>query len=239
MPVYRLNREIAFPHPSLARKDGLLAVGGDLSIPRLLLAYSNGIFPWYSDDDPILWWSPSVRPVVRPSEVHIGRSLAKALKKRPYTITLDRAFPRVIEECALASRPGEPGTWITPEMRQAYVALHEAGFAHSAEAWLGEALVGGLYGVSLGGMFFGESMFAKAPDASKIAFVTLCRQLVRWEVGLIDSQVTNDHTARFGTVEIPRSEFLERVAELLQKPTRRGKWSLDEDLAAGQEPNAA
>jgi leucyl/phenylalanyl-tRNA--protein transferase len=232
VPVYRLNREIAFPHPSLARKDGLLAVGGDLSVPRLLLAYSNGIFPWYSDDDPILWWSPPVRPVLKPSEVHVGRSLEKAMRKRPYVITLDRAFPRVIEECALASRPGEPGTWITPDMRRAYTALHEAGFAHSAEAWLGEALVGGLYGVSLGGVFFGESMFAKGPDASKIAFVTLCRQISRWGIELIDSQVTNEHTQRFGTVEIPREEFLVRVAELLKKPTLRGKWALEEDLAS-------
>jgi leucyl/phenylalanyl-tRNA--protein transferase len=230
VPVFRLSRALDFPRPSLAREDGLLAVGGDLSLKRLLLAYSNGIFPWYSEGDPILWWSPPVRPVLNPAEVHVGRTLARLLRRKPYEITLDRAFPRVIESCAHATRPGEAGTWITEDMKTAYVALHEAGLAHSAEAWLGGALVGGLYGVSLGGVFFGESMFAKAPDASKIAFVTLCQQLARWDIPLIDSQVTNEHTARFGTVEIPREEFITRVHALISRPTRRGPWALDADL---------
>ncbi len=230
MPVFRLGRELVFPRPALARADGLLAVGGDLSTPRLLLAYSNGIFPWYDEGDPIMWWSPPLRPVLKPDEVHVGRTLAKSLRRRPYEVRLDTAFDAVIEACAIAPREGQQGTWITPDMRAAYKELHREGFAHSAEAWLNGELVGGLYGVAIGGMFFGESMFAKAPDASKIAFVTLCRQLARWDFQLIDSQVSNAHTERFGTVEIPRDEFLAHVHALAKLPTRRDTWTLDADL---------
>lgn len=231
MPVYQISDDLSFPRPELARKDGLLGVGGDLGRDRLLLAYSSGIFPWYSEGEPILWWSPPVRPVVAPSEIHVGRSLAKAVRRRPYEIRFDTAFAEVISACAHAPREGQRGTWITPEMRRAYVDLHEAGDAHSAEAWHEGKLVGGLYGVALGGAFFGESMFARAPDASKICFVVLCRHLAAWGFGLIDSQVTNEHTARFGTTEIPRSEFLRRVREELKKPSRRGKWAVDPALA--------
>ena len=229
MPVFRLTKRLAFPDPSLADPSGLLAVGGDLSTERLLLAYSNGIFPWYGPESPPRWWSPPVRPVLRPAEVHVGRSLAKAVKRRPFELRLDTAFRAVMEACA-EPRPGQDGTWIVPEMVEAYTRLHELGLAHSAEAWSGGALAGGLYGVALGGVFFGESMFARVDDASKIAFVTLCRQLDRWGFELIDSQVTNEHTARFGTVEIPRDEFRSRVRSLLEKPTRRGPWTLDADL---------
>jgi leucyl/phenylalanyl-tRNA--protein transferase len=232
VPVFQLTDELAFPHPRLANRDGLLAVGGDLSRARLLLAYSNGIFPWFAEEDPILWWSPSVRPVVAPGEIHVGRSLAKAMRRRPYDIRFDTAFQEVIAACASAPRPGQEGTWITRGMQEAYLDLHEAGFAHSVEAWQEGRLVGGLYGVALGGAFFGESMFARAPDASKIAFVVLCRHLEAWGFGLIDSQVTNEHTARFGTVEIPRDEFLVRVRREMDKRTRRGKWTVEEALLA-------
>jgi len=226
---------LVFPHPSHARHDGLLAVGGDLSSQRLVLAYENGIFPWYSEDQPILWWSPPTRPVLVPREVHVPRSLRKLLAKSPFEITLDASFQQVIEACASAPRSGETGagTWITHEMRAAYIELHGLGLAHSAEAWQDGTLVGGLYGIALGGVFFGESMFAKVTDASKAAFVTLCEQLDRWSFGLIDSQVSNPHTARFGTVEIPRDEFLRRVRELVRLTTRRGNWTLDEDLRRG------
>jgi leucyl/phenylalanyl-tRNA--protein transferase len=227
VPVFELDDDLSFPRPELARRDGLLAVGGDLSVDRLVLAYSNGIFPWFSEGDPILWWSPPVRPVLEPARIHVGRSLEKAIRKQPYRLTFDTAFGDVIDACAKAPRPGQHGTWITRAMRKAYRQLHEAGIAHSAEAWQGDELVGGLYGIALGGAFFGESMFARAPDASKIAFVTLCRHLERWGFGLIDSQVTNEHTARFGTVEIPRSEFLARVREELKKPGKPGKWAVE------------
>lgn len=232
MPVFELDDELSFPRPELARRDGLLAVGGDLSRDRLVLAYSNGIFPWFSEGDPILWWSPPVRPVLDPAQLHVGRSLAKTLKKKPYRITFDTAFAQVIDACARAPRPGQHGTWITRAMRKAYKELHEAGIAHSAEAWDGDQLVGGLYGIALGGAFFGESMFARAPDASKIAFVVLCRHLAKWGFGLIDSQVTNEHTARFGTVEIPRSEFLQRVRDELKKPGMPGKWAVEADASS-------
>lgn len=230
-----MSEEIAFPHPSLARRDGLLAIGGDLSPERLVLAYANGIFPWYSEGEPIQWWSPRVRPVIVPSEVHVGRSLGKVLGRKPFEIRLDTSFRQVIEACADAPRPGQPGTWITDEMVDAYVRLHELGIAHSAEAWVNGELVGGLYGVALGGAFFGESMFARSADASKVAFVILCRQLARWGFELIDSQITNEHTRRFGTVEIPRRSFLSIVHELVRRPGRVGAWSLDPDLPLGRQ----
>lgn len=234
IPVYRLTRQLVFPDPSLARRDGLLAVGGDLSAERLLLAYSNGIFPWYSEGDPILWWSPAVRPVVHPAQVQVGRSLGKVLQRRPYEIRVDTAFRQVIEACSEVPRAGQDGTWITADMVEAYVRLHELGFVHSVEAWADGELAGGLYGVALGGAFFGESMFALRPDASKVAFVVLCRQLARWNFQLIDSQVSNDHTRRFGTREIPRDQFLSAVRELVRLPTRRGPWGFDPDLPLGR-----
>lgn len=231
MPVFRLSRALVFPDPALARRDGLLAVGGDLSPERLLLAYANGIFPWYGEDEPIQWWSPPVRPVLRPGEVHVPRSLARVLRRRTFEVRLDTACAEVIEACATVPRPGQPGTWIVPEMRAAYLRLHELGFVHSAEAWTGGELVGGLYGVALGAMFFGESMFARSSDASKAAFVVLCRQLARWGFELVDAQVENEHTKRFGTVEIPRREFLGHVRALVARPGRPGKWALEPDLA--------
>ena len=233
MPVLLHLTELAFPPVSRADRSGLLAIGGDLTVDRLLLAYSQGIFPWYSEGEPILWWSPRVRPVLDPARVHVGRSLAKAARRSAYVLTADTAFAEVIAACAEVPRPFQSGTWITHDMQAAYRALHEAGFAHSIEAWQDGRLVGGLYGVALGGAFFGESMFARAPDASKLCFVRLCRQLSGWGFGLIDSQVTNEHTARFGTVEIPRSEFVARVTRELEKPSRPGPWRLEPDELEG------
>lgn len=230
MPVYRLDERIAFPPPELADDSGVLAVGGDLRPQRLLLAYSLGIFPWYNRGMPILWHSPDPRMAMRPRDLHVPRSLAKAMRRQPYTIKLDTAFESVIAACALTPRPGQDDTWITQEMLAAYVHLYELGFAHSVEAWAGDDLVGGLYGVSLGGVFFGESMFAWASDASKLAFVALVRQLEAWEFSLIDCQVHTDHLERFGAGLWPRADFLAELAVAVDRPTRRGPWQLELDL---------
>jgi leucyl/phenylalanyl-tRNA---protein transferase len=226
--IFRLDRRLLFPRPELAEPSGLLAVGGDLSPERLVLAYANGIFPWYNDETPILWHSPDPRMVLNPSELLVNRSLGKTLRRGIYEVRLDTAFREVIEACARAPRPGQEGTWITEEMIEAYVELFERGVAHSAEAWKDGALAGGLYGVSLGGAFFGESMFAVQPDASKVAFVTLVRQLAAWGIDLVDCQVKTDHLTRFGAKEQPRARFLEALAEALGKPTRLGRWRLGE-----------
>lgn len=227
MPVYRLGPALAFPDPSESEPDGLLAVGGDLSPERLLLAYAEGIFPWYAEGLPILWHSPDPRMVLRPRALHVPRSLRKIQRRAPFEIHLDRAFDEVIERCARVRRPEGEGTWITEDMRRAYVRLHELGFAHSAEAWREGRLVGGLYGVSLGGAFFGESMFADVSDASKLAFVTLVRQLERWDFDLVDCQVRTEHLARFGAEEWVRERFLAALARSLGRPTRRGRWRLE------------
>ncbi len=223
MPVFRLSRRLEFPPPELAA-DGLLAVGGDLRPERLVLAYSMGIFPWYEEGQPILWHSPDPRMVLPVAGLSVPRSVEKARRKGLYTITLDTEFEEVIKACATVPRRGQPGTWITPEMQEAYVELHRQGLAHSAEAWSDGRLVGGLYGVSLGDVFFGESMFARAPDASKVAFVTLVESLVGWGMTLVDSQVYTDHLARFGAEEWPRSRYLIELRGALEGPTRRGPW---------------
>ena len=224
MPVYRLTSRLAFPPPEKA-EDGLLAVGGDLCPERLLLAYSMGIFPWYEEGLPILWHSPDPRMVLEPSRLHVPRSLRKTLKHPPYRVTFDAAFSQVIEACSAAPRPGQDGTWITDEMKAAYLELHRRGYAHSAEAWEGERLVGGLYGVSLGAVFFGESMFARARDASKIAFVVLAERLRDAGIELIDCQVHTEHLERFGAEEWSRRRFLAALEEALEKPTRQGSWA--------------
>lgn len=226
MPIYRLDERLVFPPPAEA-EDGLLAVGGDLRPERLVLAYSQGIFPWYEQGQPILWHSPDPRMVLLASRLHVPRSLAKTMKRGTYTFTLDTAFDEVMAGCAAARRPGQRTTWITPAMRKAYGELHRRGLAHSVEAWSGSRLAGGLYGVSLGAAFFGESMFTKAPDASKAAFVALVRQLVRWGVELIDSQVYTEHLARFGAEEWSRRRYLRALAKALEAPTRRGPWRFD------------
>lgn len=223
MPVFRLTRRLEFPPPELA-EDGLLAVGGDLSPERLLLAYSTGIFPWYEEGQPILWHSPDPRMVLRVPALRIPRSVAAARRKGLYEITFDTEFDEVIRACATTPRQGQRGTWITPEMQGAYGELHRQGLAHSAEAWSAGKLVGGLYGVSLGDVFFGESMFARSPDASKVAFVTLVESLAAWGMTLVDCQVYTEHLARFGAEEWPRSLYLEELRWALETPTRRGAW---------------
>jgi leucyl/phenylalanyl-tRNA--protein transferase len=226
--VFRLSRQVAFPDPGRAESDGLLAVGGDLAPERLLAAYAAGIFPWYGAGSPILWWSPDPRLVLDPARLHVPRSLGRTRRRSGLRFTADAAFDRVIRACAVASRPDQDGTWITPEMVRAYGQLHELGFAHSFEAWEGEALVGGLYGVSLGAAFFGESMFTERSDASKLAFVESVEWLSARGVQLIDCQVRTEHLARFGAEEWTRARFLAALAEALLRPTRRGRWSLAE-----------
>lgn len=227
MPVYQLSEDLAFPSPHLASKEGLLAVGGDLSRSRLLLAYSLGIFPWYSDGEPILWWSPDPRLVLYPDELKITRSLNKVIKKGAFTLTIDRAFDRVINECARVPREKQRGTWIVAEMVEAYCRLHASGFAHSVEAWADNRLAGGLYGVSLGRCFFGESMFTLVSNASKVAFVALVQYLQSLNFTLIDCQISTDHLIRFGAREISRTRYLRELEEGLKTPTLRGKWVLD------------
>jgi leucyl/phenylalanyl-tRNA--protein transferase len=225
VPIYRLDDRLLFPPPEEA-EDGLLAVGGDLRPERLLLAYSRGIFPWY-EKGPILWHSPDPRMVLRADELRVPRSLRKTVRRAPFRLTLDTAFARVMAACGSARRPGQRSTWITPAMREAYGELHRRGLAHSVEAWKDDELAGGLYGVSLGGVFFGESMFAKAPDASKVAFVALVEQLHAWRIDLVDCQVYTPHLARFGAREWPRRQFLAALRRALERPTRPGPWSFD------------
>jgi leucyl/phenylalanyl-tRNA--protein transferase len=227
VPIFRLPREPAFPDPRRSEPDGLLAVGGDLSPERLLRAYAAGIFPWYSAESPILWWSPDPRMVLLPEWLHVPRSLARTARRAPYALRSDTAFGEVITRCGAKPRPGQDGTWLTAEMVDAYQALHALGFAHSFEAWDGDRLVGGLYGVSLGAAFFGESMFADAPDASKLAFVGAVEWLVTHGVELVDCQVKTDHLARFGAREMPRAEFLARLSRALERPTARGRWTYE------------
>jgi leucyl/phenylalanyl-tRNA--protein transferase len=227
MPVFRLNERLAFPRPELA-EDGLLAVGGDLSPERLLLAYSSGIFPWYEEGVPILWHSPDPRMVLLASQYHEPRSLRKAARKRGYELRMDTAFGEVIQACADSPRPGQDGTWITEDMADAYEELHRLGFAHSIETYQAGELVGGLYGVSLGAAFFGESMFARAPDASKIAFAAALRQFIQWGLELVDCQVHTEHLERFGAELWPRTRYLDELARALESPTRRGRWRFDD-----------
>lgn len=218
MPVFTLSNKISFPPAHLAIKEGLLAVGGDLSTERLLLAYRSGIFPWYSSGDPILWWSPDPRLVLYPDELNISKSLRKVIKKKNFRITFDKAFESVIQACAEAKRSYGEGTWITGEMKDAYCDLYRKGYAHSVEAWQGGTLAGGLYGISIGRAFFGESMFSRVSNASKVAFVTLVETLNRLRFKLIDCQVRTDHLIRFGAREIPRKSFLEQLEKAIDRP---------------------
>lgn len=229
--IYRIPERHIFPDPNHAEPSGLLGVGGDLHPDRVLLAYRLGIFPWYSEGQPILWWSPQPRMVLETAELKVQRSLVKRVRQQRYRITLDEAFADVIEACSHVPRPGQSGTWITDAMRDAYLALHERGHAHSVEAWdeHGE-LVGGLYGVAVGRLYCGESMFARAPDASKVGFVHLVRQLHAWGFPLVDCQIHTDHLARFGAHEVPRAHYLERIARLVDRPHRPGRWRFDPDF---------
>jgi leucyl/phenylalanyl-tRNA--protein transferase len=225
VPVYRLPREFIFPSPELAEPDGLLAIGGDLSIQRLIRAYCLGIFPWYDTNSPILWWSPDPRFVLFPEELHVSRSLRQTIKKEPYRITFDLDFLQVIESCATLHGDTKGATWITSEMIEAYMRLHRAGYAHSVESWSEDGtLAGGLYGVCIGTIFFGESMFARQKDASKVAFVTLVETLRQQGCSLIDCQIQTDHLNRFGARHIPRKQFLAILHQGIQKTTCKGPW---------------
>lgn len=224
MPVFLLSDKISFPPPYLASKEGLLAVGGDLSQKRLLLAYHTGIFPWFSDDEPILWWSPDPRLVLYPEEIRVSKTLKKIIKKNVFHVTMDSAFVKVINQCAKIRLQNNQGTWIIKEMIDAYSKLHESGFAHSVEAWYQGELAGGLYGVSLGKCFFGESMFTRVNNASNVALVKLVEYLNALSFDMIDCQLTTEHLLRFGAKEIPRVSFLKQLKESLKAPTKKGKW---------------
>jgi leucyl/phenylalanyl-tRNA---protein transferase len=229
MPVFRLDDRLVFPPVHLA-EDGLLAVGGDLRPERLMLAYSKGIFPWYGENLPILWHAPDPRMIMTSEDLVIQRSLRKAIRRRPYELRVDTVFEDVLRGCSQSPRPGQKGTWLIPEMIEAYLELHALGLAHSFEAWRDGELVGGCYGVSLGAVFFGESMFTRAPDASKIAYAACVNQLHAWGIGLIDCQVHTEHLERFGAYEVPRLMYMELLAIALDQPTRRSRWSFEINL---------
>ncbi len=211
MPVFILDDSLKFPPAELARPDGLLAVGGDLSVPRLLSAYRSGIFPWYNEGDPILWWSPDPRLVLYPDELHIPRRLKRTIRQNRFKVTFNQAFEQVIRMCARSRRDRGEETWITREMVEAYIRLFEKGWCESAEAWLDGELAGGLYGVRISRVFFGESMFSVARDASKVAFAASVKRLEQEKVRLIDCQVPTRHLAAFGARLIPRSRFLKEI----------------------------
>jgi leucyl/phenylalanyl-tRNA--protein transferase len=224
MPVFQLPDEIVFPDPSLAQPEGLLAVGGDLSSERLLAAYANGIFPWYSENEPILWWSPDPRLVLFPHKFKVSHSLHQKIKKNVFSIRIDSNFEQVIDACAATEREHEDGTWITDEMKAAYIELHRKGYAHSVESYFKGDLVGGLYGVSLGKAFFGESMFHTMNDASKVALYYLVEKAKEFEFLFIDSQVETEHLLSLGAELIPRKTYLKLLEEAIRYPTNVGKW---------------
>jgi leucyl/phenylalanyl-tRNA--protein transferase len=221
----------AFPPLSTTDEDGIIAVGGDLSPERLVNAYRRGIFPWYSEGLPILWHCPDPRFVLEPSALHVPKSLRKVMKRGQFEVRYDTAFESVIDGCARTRRPGQSGTWITKDMRKAYLRLHDLGIAHSAEAFLDQQLVGGLYGIGLGRVFFGESMFSLTDDASKVTFVTLVEWMQGWGVQLIDCQQETAHLSRFGATAWPRARFAKALEELTAGDERRGKWT-----ATGRHP---
>ncbi len=220
-------RRVVFPHPSTASPEGVVAVGAAPRPDVLKTAYLQGIFPWPHEGFPLLWFSPDPRFVLVPTEAHLHRSLKKELRRTPLEVRADTAFRAVIDGCADKRRPGQRGTWITEEMIEGYCALHQQGLAHSIEAWRGDKLVGGLYGVSFGEVFFGESMFQHEPEASKVAFATLLANLIEWRFSLVDCQSHTEHLERFGAVYWPRERFLDVLARAVRAPTREGRWRLE------------
>lgn len=233
MPVFRLIDEPIFPSPEFAEPDGLLAIGGDLQPARLLTAYSQGIFPWFSHGDPILWWSPAPRLVLFPEEFHLPRRLQRILKSNLFAVSADTAFAEVINGCATATGRSHQGTWITPEMQQAYIGLHELGFAHSVECWHEGQLAGGLYGVCLDRVFFGESMFTRTTNASKVALAHLVEFALQKEIAMIDCQMTTDHLLRFGARELSREAFQAQLDRLIDRCRPQPKWLLSASTEKG------
>jgi len=233
MPIYALNNSLEFPDPERADANGLLAIGGDLRPERLMRAYSLGIFPWPCEGYPLMWHAPPERFVLAPTQLTIGRTLRKVLKRRAFVVTLDNRFEDVMRACSRVPRPGQDGTWIDEPMIKAYSALHRMGHAHSVEAWQADRLVGGLYGISLGKAFFGESMFALQANASKVAFATLVQQLACWHFEIVDAQVHTPLLASFGAVSLPRRDFSRVLAHALDAPSRPGPWRLDDSLRCG------
>lgn len=233
MRVPWLGADDPFPplEQALRRPNGLLAAGGGLSVERLVAAYRHGCFPWFGEGEPILWWSPDPRMVLVPEELHVSRSLARRWRRGGYQVRSDTAFRDVVEGCA-APRSDDGGTWITADMLEAYDRLHHAGWAHSAETWIDGRLAGGLYGVAIGRIFFGESMFAREADASKLALVHLVVQLRRWGFGLLDCQMQTAHLARFGARLIPREDFRARLVALTAEASPPALWRFDIDLPA-------
>jgi leucyl/phenylalanyl-tRNA--protein transferase len=221
------RRRVRFPPVSWTSPEGVIAAGGTPDPETLVEAYARGIFPWPHEGLPLLWFCPDPRFALVPAEAHIGRSLRKEMRRGTFGVRADTAFSEVMRGCAAAPRPGQDGTWITPDMLAGYTALHEQGLAHSIEAWRGGELVGGLYGVSLGAVFFGESMFSRVPGASKVAFATLLANLVHWDFQLIDCQQDTEHLARFGAEDWPRARFLAALRRGLRTPTRQGPWTLE------------
>ncbi|MBU1194907.1 MAG: leucyl/phenylalanyl-tRNA--protein transferase [Proteobacteria bacterium] len=218
MPLFRLSERLEFPPAWLARSDGLLCIGGDLSCERILLAYKNGIFPWFSDNEPILWWSPEPRLVLFPEDIHASKSLNKNIKQKQFDIRVNTAFEKTIRACAQSRKTGlGSGTWLVEEMIDAYIELHRLGYAHSIEAWQKAKLVGGLYGICLGGIFFGESMFSTQKNASKVALVTLANLLNKNSFDLIDCQVTTDHLLSMGATEISRNDYLDIIKKSVKR----------------------
>ncbi len=227
MPIFRLSDKLSFPPPHYAARNGLLAIGGDLSEQRLLLAYRKGIFPWFSPYDPILWWCPDPRLVLYPQQVHIPGRLRRKINSGIFEVTSDTVFERVISECAQVRKENNEETWLVDEMIAAYCRLHEHGYAHCVETWCDGELAGGLYGVCMGGSFFGESMFTRVTDASKVALVALCNYMLENGFDLIDCQVATSHLVWMGAREVPRKLFLRQLAASVERPTQKQKWNVD------------
>ena len=227
MPVYWLDKDdVSFPPAELANEDGIIAIGGDLSVERLLSAYQNGIFPWFNNDDSFIWWSPDPRFVLYPADLKVAKSMRSYFNQKKFQVTVDQEFETVMRNCQQAKREGQGGgTWITESMLEGYVNLHQAGYAHSVEVWKGEELVGGLYGVAIGKVFFGESMFSKASNASKFGFISLVRKLIELDFDLIDCQQKTKYLGSLGAKEIPRKDFLQHLESNKIKPTLKGNWS--------------
>ena len=220
-----MTSQYIFPDIEMATEEGLLAIGGDLEPETLINAYSHGIFPWFTDNDPIMWWSLTPRLILYPKEIHISKSLYRIIQSKRFYVTFDTQFTQVIQHCATVQREEGNETWITKDMIEAYIKLHELGFAHSVEVWQKKILVGGLYGVSLGKAFFGESMFHTISDASKVALVTLSQKLQEWDFHFIDAQMVTSHLVRMGAIEMPRNEFKTILQRTMEFSTRKGAWS--------------